>query len=76
MARVIGGYFAQLIIPNISVRGFIQKMGPFEFNELPRNLTDSFGPYNFPVPGKTDEIKDYLLDLKAKGGKVSVAEPE
>lgn len=67
LARVIGGYFASLIVPQITVRGFISKMGPFEYHDLPQDLKGSYGPYNFPVPAETSNIKDYLLDLKAKG---------
>lgn len=67
LARVIGGYFASLVVPSIAVRGFISKMGPFEFSDLPEDLNSSFGPYNFPDPAATTKIKDYLLELKAKG---------
>lgn len=67
LARVIAGYFASLIIPSVKVRGFIQKMGPFVYNDLPADLNASFGPYNFPNPAKSDEIKNYLLELKSQG---------
>lgn len=70
LARVIAGYFASLVIPQIKIRGFIQKMGPFTFDDLPTDLNASFGPYNFPNPAKTTEIKDYLMELKAQGESV------
>jgi chorismate synthase len=77
VSRVIGGHFAGLTIPQIKVRAFISKMGPFEI-EKPRELDidQDFGPYNFGDASKSDEIKKYLLGLKKEGesvgGKVSI----
>jgi len=77
LSRVIGGYFAGLIIPKVQIRSYITKMGPFIFDEkIPKDLNADFGPYSFPVPGKDTEIRDYLLKLKKNGdsigGKVGV----
>ncbi len=67
VARVIAGYFAKLIIPQIKVKAFISKLGPFEYAELPKDLNQDFGPYHFPDLSKTSEIENYLVDLKAQG---------
>ncbi len=76
ISRVVGGYFAGLMIPNIMVKGFVTKMGPFEFDGIPKDLSADFSPYHFPNTGKNDEIRDYLLDLKkngeSRGGKVCI----
>lgn len=76
IARVIGGYFASLMVPQIKVKGFITKLGPFEFNEMPKDLSQDFSPYHFPDTSKTNEIRDYLLDLKkngeSRGGRVRI----
>lgn len=67
VARVIAGYFAKLIIPQIQVKAFISKLGPFEYSELPKDLSQDFGPYHFPDLSKTKEIENYLVDLKTQG---------
>jgi chorismate synthase len=76
IARVIGGYFASLMIPSVKVKGFITKLGPFEYRETPKNLDDDFSPYHFPLTEKNNEIRDYLLDLKkngeSRGGRIRV----
>lgn len=76
LARVIAGYFATLIIPNINVRAFISKLGPFEITEIPDDLRADWGPYSFPDLTRTHDIEKYLLNLQAqgesRGGKVSV----
>lgn len=76
IARVIGGYFASLMIPDVTVKGFVTKLGPFEFDGIPKDLTKDFSPYHFPNTEKNNEIRDYLLDLKkngeSRGGRVRI----
>lgn len=78
IARVIGGYFASLVLPAMQVKGFMMKMGPFEAKELPSgaDFNHDFSPYYFPVAGKDKEIRDYLLKLKkdgsSRGGRVTL----
>jgi chorismate synthase len=76
ISRVVGGFFAGLVIPNIKVKGFVTKMGPFEHFEIPDNLDADFSPYHFPDASKTTEIRDYLLSLKkngeSRGGRVCI----
>lgn len=68
LSRVIGGYFASLILKEIKVKAFITKLGPFEFekNKLD-NLDINLGTYNFADPSKDSEIEDYLINLKKEG---------
>lgn len=70
LSRVVGGYFASLIVPGIKVKAYISKMGPFECTEIPGDLSPDFAPYNFPDSSKTKEIRDYLLNLKKDGESV------
>ena len=67
VARVIAGYFAGLVLPNVLVKAYVSKMGPFEFNSVPTDLTQNFAPYSFPDTAKNSEIKEYLEELKAGG---------
>ncbi len=70
VSRVIAGYFASLILPQVKVKAFVSKLGPFAYSALPENLNSSFGPYSYPDTTKNDEIKNYLEDLKSKGESV------
>ncbi len=77
LSRVIGGYFASLIIPEVFVKGYITKLGPFSYkNNIPKNYTQDLGPYYYPDIKKHDDIKNYLLYLKENGdscgGKLSL----
>ncbi len=83
IARVVGGYFASLVMPQIQVKGFMMKMGPFEAEALPtdKEFGEDFSPYYYPIVGaeksnKDKEIRDYLLKLKkdgnSRGGRVSL----
>lgn len=69
VSRVIAGYFAGLIIPQIKVKSFSSQLGPFKISQnISEFSPDSdFGPYGFPNLDKTEEIKAFLLDLKNKG---------
>ncbi len=67
LSRVIGGYFASLIIPTVKVNAYISKMGPFECHQVPKDLSGDFSPYNFPDTSRNEEIKKYLVGLKGQG---------
>ena len=75
IARVIGGYFASLILKDVKVHALMTHMGPFQAN-MPTDFTKDFSPYYFPDTSKNDEIKKYLLGLKkdgeSRGGIVSI----
>ena len=77
LSRVIAGYFAGLIIPQIAVRAFINQLGPYKaVNKNPLEVPFNVDPYSFPFGDKREEVTQFLLDLKKKGesvgGKVSI----
>jgi chorismate synthase len=78
IARVIGGYFASLIIPEVQVKAFMMKMGPFHSESIPNDLSIDYGPYYYPdcTQEKIKEIESYLVGLKksgdSRGGRVSI----
>lgn len=68
LARVIAGYFASLIIPDIKVKAFITKLGPYEHDgNVPPLDQAEFDDYHFPGTAHTERIKNYLVDLKKNG---------
>lgn len=77
LSRVIGGYFAGLILPSIKVRGVATQIGPFKASKfIPENLPNELGPYSYPDPDMDNTIEKFLLEQKVKGdsvgGKVSI----
>ena len=75
VARVIGGYFAQRILPSsMKVRSFINKLGPFseKIQNFSHLETMNFGPYSFlkgdDVTSK--KIESFLVDCKERGESV------
>lgn len=70
VSRVIGGYFAGLILPQVTVKAYITKLGPFEYKELLQNLNCDLSPYAFPDVSRNEEIKNYLEKLKSDGESV------
>ncbi len=68
LSRVIGGYFASLILPEIKIKAAITQLGPFssEFTDINVNL----GSYNFADSSKESKIEEFLLDLKSKGDSI------
>jgi chorismate synthase len=60
LSRVIAGYFAGLILPQIKVRATITKLGVFEESKSDLPLD----------PQKNEEIKKYLLELQKNGDSV------
>jgi chorismate synthase len=70
VSRVIAGYFAGLILPDVLVKAFVSRLGPFEFKSIPTKLDVNFAPYSFPDISRNDEIKKYLEDLQTNGESV------
>lgn len=71
LSRVIAGYFASLMIPEVKVKAFISKVGPFEYkNTFIEEMDKDLGRYNFGDPSKDQEIEDYLVGLKRDGESV------
>ena len=65
LSRVIGGYFAGLILPNLKVQASIIKLGPFQTPPPEKIL--SLSDYKFADPSLEKEIENYLLQLKKEG---------
>ena len=76
LSRVIAGYFAGLIIPNVKVRSFINKLGPFETEKNPKELILSDDPYTISFGERREEVINFLNNLKKNGqsigGRISI----
>jgi chorismate synthase len=77
VSRVIAGYFASLIIPQIQVRSFVTNIGPIHLESQSPYMSLSpleqgqfnadFGAYHFPEIERSEEIKSLLLEAKKNG---------
>ena len=76
LSRVIAGYFAGLIIPQVKVCAFINKLGPFQTEKNPKNIIHSDDPYTLSFGDKREDVIKFLTDLKKNGesvgGRVSI----
>jgi chorismate synthase len=70
LCRVIAGYFAGLIIPELKVKAYNTQMGKFSNDILLENLNQDLSPYHYSDPTKNKEIETYLLSLKESGDSV------
>lgn len=73
IARVIGGHFASLIIPEVVIKAYIKKMGPFEITDKHESelcLGANFGKYNFPDESEEKNVEEYLDSLKKDGSSI------
>lgn len=66
LSRVIGGYFASLVIPHIRFKAIISKLGPFEVT-TPSDFINSNSKLGYADASKDEEIERYLLELKSQG---------
>ena len=67
LSRVIAGYFAGLIIPQVKVKAYVSLLGPFEYKDILQDLSIDLSPYSYPEISRNDEIKNYLETLKKDG---------
>lgn len=67
VARVIGGYFAGLIIPQMSFYAYIDQLGPYKLSSHPANHQVSRGEINIPDANLTTEVIEFLKGCKEKG---------
>lgn len=76
LSRVIGGYFAGLILKDLKVKALISQIGPHKFNSQDEFYNIAQNKLNLLSPSREDEISQYLLNLKSEGnsigGKVQV----
>lgn len=66
VARVIGGYFAGLIIKDVSAYAFIEQVGNFKLKSLPTHGADR-GPINIPEKIMSDDVIAFLKECKIQG---------
>lgn len=67
LARVIAGYFAGLIMPQLSVYAYIAQVGPFKLQTHPADHFVDRGEINIPDTVMTKEVITFLEDCKTKG---------
>lgn len=67
LARVIGGYFAGLCIPQISFFAFIEEVAHFKLKTLPIDHNVDRGEINIPDKALSDQVVNFLSECKLKG---------
>jgi chorismate synthase len=67
LARVIGGYFAGLVIPDISCYAYIDQISHLKLKNPPQNHQVDRGEINIPCPEMTLEAIEYLKECKKLG---------
>jgi chorismate synthase len=71
LSRVIAGYFASLLIPNILFTAMIKEVGPFKADQKDLDsykLNDS--KLGFSNPKEDENLRTFLLDLKKNGNSI------
>jgi len=66
LARVIGGYFASLILPSLKVNSWITELGPFKME----TNSPTPNPYHLAQAEKQKDVESFLLELKENGDSV------
>ena len=67
LARVIGGYFAGLILPNTQFYAYIEQVAHFKISETPKDATVDRGEINIPDKKISDQVIEFLKECKVKG---------
>jgi chorismate synthase len=67
VARVIGGYFAGLVIHKMSFYAYIEEVAHFKLKELPQDHSVDRGEINIPDKNMSDEVISFLSECKEKG---------
>lgn len=67
VSRVIGGYFAGLIIPKVSFYAYIEQVSHFKISSAPQNHSVDRGEINIPDPMLSEKVVEFLKDCKSKG---------
>lgn len=67
LARVIGGYFAGLIISDISFFAYIEEIGHFKLPYKPQDHSVDRGEINIPDKKMSDDVVSFLSECKSKG---------
>lgn len=69
VARVMAGYFASLILPQIEIRIQTLQLGKLGASDQ-THIQSEFGPYGFPTVLQNEEAQKYLSDLRSEGESV------
>lgn len=67
LARVIGGYFAGLVIPKVSFYAYIEEVAHLRLKTPPADHSVSRGEISVPDEKLSSEIIDFLKECKSKG---------
>jgi chorismate synthase len=67
LSRVIGGYFAGLLLKKVEFYAYIEQVAHFKITEHPQNAQVDRGDINIPDPKMSAEVEAFLLDCKSKG---------
>lgn len=67
LARVIGGYFAGLVISKVSFFAYIEEVAHFTLLHAPKDHSVDRGEINIPDKTLSDEVVAFLTECKAKG---------
>ncbi len=70
VARVIGGYFASLILTDLEINSVVTKLGPFNYNEKKFNSIVSNPPYYTHSSIENKSVEDYLMSLQKSGNSI------
>lgn len=69
LARVIGGYFAGLILPDLKVYSYIKQVAHLKLSHQPQIGDEKF-ELNFPDKKLTQELSNFLIECKKQGDSV------
>lgn len=67
LARVIGGYFAGLILKDVDFFAYIEQVAHFRISQDPKDAKVDRGDINIPDKKMSDEVTAFLLECKSKG---------
>lgn len=67
LARVIGGYFAGLILKETSFYAYIEQVAQFKLASTPKDHSVSRGEINIPDEQMTKDVIAFLTDCKSNG---------
>jgi chorismate synthase len=67
LSRVIAGYFAGLILPELSTYAYVEQVGPYKLKNPPKNHLVTRGEINIPDESLTKEVITFLEQCKTKG---------
>lgn len=67
VARVVAGYFAGLILPDLSAYAYIEQVAHFKLKNPPAHHQIDRGEINIPDAQMTKDVIEFLKECKTKG---------